>query len=1370
MSRPRVNEQGEVELKSVELLSRDDLALWVKERLHREDWIIPGGAQASEMPHYLLALLYPRLERLTREDLQNIIVEFLEDLAQNPLSEWLGEPGHELIMLTDPVLIQSPRREDAIDLLLSIAGSDHLKSGAWPNLHFRALQGLITLRHRANTDFWRRQSLSHDPRYAPAILEGLALVDVAAPFTWLREIAWNDAVEDGIVSLLPSLLENYGTAKVVTSIEDALPGLPQRGVSSLLTFCEEEEITISRFRESEREDAADLAHSLSGSGWHDLGPSSVGKRLRKRRQVEKAAVISARPPTNYFPLSFSQQRMWFLDQLEGGSSFYNIPAALRLNGLLNVPILERSFNEIIRRHETLRTTFRPQEGEPMQVIADEGSLSFRVLDLTGQSRIEQEKVLDGVAHEDAQRPFDLSLGPLLCLTLLRFDETEHILLITMHHIISDEWSIGLFIREMAALYQAFTAGKPSPLPELAIQYADFSIWHREWLSGERLEKQLEYWRERLGGVPALLKLPTDRPRPAVQTFNGAEHHLMLPEALITNLIQFSRGEGVTLFMTLLAAFQTLLYRYSGQDDIIVGTPVSNRLRSEVEPLIGCFVNTLALRTDMSGDPTVVELLARVREGCLGAYAHQDLPFEKIVEELQPERSLRHTPLFQVMFLLEYGPTEALELAGLSITPIRMIGNGAKFDLTLIIGETAHGFRCVFEYNTDLFDQTTVERIANHFNHLLSAIVAQPHSRISSLSLLTTAERHQLLVEWNDTTAYAPTYNSIAQWFAEQAKRTPEAVALEYEDQRVSYRELNERANQLAHRLLRIGVGVEMLVGVCLERSIEQMVAILGVLKAGAAYVPLDPSYPQARLDYILHDIQATVVLAADHSLQTLNNSDAQTICLDKEWPPISDESIENPLNDANATADCSAYVIYTSGSTGRPKGVLVSHRNLIHSTAARIDYYKEPVTSFLLLSSLAFDSSIAGIFWTLCTGGTLVLPSMHYWQRPQLLAEPIASHKVSHILTLPSLYDLILEEADISQLNSLRTVILAGEACPTEVINRHSALIPQVPIFNEYGPTEATVWSSVYACIDARPAAASVPIGRPISNTQIYLLDQQLNPVPIGVPGELHIGGRGLSRGYLQHPGVTAEKFISNPFSAEPGARLYKTGDLAHYLPDGNIQFVGRLDYQVKVRGFRIEPGEIEAVLRRHESVREVIVVSREDQQGDKRLVAYVVSNEEEAVSFVPGLRSYLVEKMPNYMIPSTFVTLEALPLTANGKVDRRALPAPDDARSKRDSTFISPRNSVEAVLAEIWAEVLRVEPRVIGVNDNFFELGGHSLLAVQLVSRIRQALLVELPLRVLFERSTISELAAAIAGDSLEGEEVFQLSRLEKISEEWEI
>jgi surfactin family lipopeptide synthetase A len=1341
MNRPQVTEQGEIDLKSVERLSRDDLAFWIRERLHRADWNIPGRAQAGEMPHYIFALLYPRLGPITREDFQNIIIEFLEDLATNPSSGWQDDPGHELIMLVNPVLIQSPRRDDAIDLLLNMASSDHLKSGSWPNLHFRALQGLIALRHRAPIDFWWQQGVPHDTRYAPAILEGLALIDVAAPFFWLKEIEWDDVVEDSIVGLLPSLLENYGTAKVVTSIEYALPRLSQRGALCLLTFCYQEGITISRLPQSKKEAHKLAVQALSSSERRHVAPSSVEERQEMRRKIEESP-ITFRPSTNY--LSYSQQRLWFLNQLEPDSHFYNLHTALRINGLLNVPELERAFREIVRRHETLRTTFQPIEGIPMQVISPDVSLPLYVRDLTNLPRTHHEDALNELAQEDWQRPFDLALGPLLRLTLLRFAETEHVLLITMHHIISDEWSISVFIREMCSLYEAAEAGEPSPLQELPLQYADFCTWQRAWLSGENLESQLNFWHKQLAGASSVLRLPTDRPRPLVQTFHGSEHHLVVSEELTKRLRSLSRDEGVTLFMTLLAAFQILLYRYTNQEVIMVGTPVANRDRAELEELIGCFVNTLVLRADISGDLTVRELLSRVKTVCLSAYAHKDLSFERIVETVQPERSLDRTPIFQVMFVFENAPSIDLKLLELSITPIPIVGRSAKFDLTLIITEVEQRVRCVFEYNTDLFDESTIGRIAANFEHLLLAIVAQPHSRIAFLPLLTADEQHQLLVGWNDTTANVPPYTSITEWFAEQAERNPKTVALRHEDQLLTYRELNQRANQLAHRLLRIGVRPEMLVGVCLERSINQIVAVLGVLKAGGAYVPLDPFYPQERLDYILHDTQAAVILTGNDSLERLNSGEAQTIlCLDNEWPPISDESTDNPPNEGHREANHSAYVIYTSGSTGRPKGVLVTHQNLIHSTAARINYYREPIKSFLLLSSLEFDSSVAGIFWTLCSGGTLILPPKNYWGAPQLLAEPIKTNNVSHILTLPSLYRLILDEAKSSELNSLRTVIVAGETCPIDLIDRHNALIPQTSLFNEYGPTEATVWSTVYSCERVDREAPSVPIGKPINNTQIYLLDKEFELVPIGVPGELYIGGKGLARGYLHRPEITVERFLPNPFSSDSGERLYKTGDLARRLPDGNLEFLGRLDDQVKVRGFRIEPGEIEAVLRHHSSVRDVVVMPRDDVPGGQRLVAYIVRNKETVAPFISELRDYLTQRLPNYMIPSIFVVLEALPLTSNGKVDRRALPVPNEMWSRSDTTPIAPRTPIEAMLAHIWADVLGIG--VISVNDNFFDLGGHSLIATRVVSRIREAIQVDISLRTLFERPTISELAAAI-------------------------
>lgn len=1311
MSRPHLTEHGEIDLKSVESLSRDDLASWVRKRLHRVDWNIPGGAQGSEMPHYLFALLYPKFGRVTREEFQNIIIEYLEDLAGNPSSEWLDDSGHELIMLVDPVLVQSPRREEAIDLLLSIVASDYLKSDPWPNLHLRALQGLIALRHRVSIDFWREQSVSQDTRYAPTILEGLALIDVAAPFSWLKDIAWDDAVEDAVVGLLPGLLETYGTAKVVKSLENVLPSVSQRAASCLLTFCEQEGITISGFSQSYKQ-----------------------------------------PQTNYFPLSFAQQRFWFLDQLQGGSPFYNLQTALRINGPLDVAILEGSLREIVRRHETLRTTFQLIEGIPMQVISPDISLPFLYFDLGDLPHTEHERALNEFSQEDAQRPFDLATGPLLRLALLRFAETEHVLLITMHHIISDEWSIGIFIREMGTLYQAFEEGEPSPLPELSMQYADFCIWQREWLIGENLERQLTYWRHQLKNATSVLRLPTDKPRPHVQTFHGSEHRFMLSEELVSQLRDLGGCEGVTLFMTLLAAYQILLYRYTDQEDIIVGVPVGNRDQPELKQLIGCFVNTLALRMDMSHDPTIPQLLSRIRKVCLGAYEHKDLPFEKIVEELLVERDLSRTPLCQVMFVFENVPSLTSELPGLSIAPMLIARGSAQFDLTLIVTEVEHGVRCVFEYNTDLFSESTVIRIANNFEHLLSAIVGQPHSRLSALALLNAAEQHQLIVQWNNNRMSVPPYTSIAEWFAEQAERSPNALALIDEDQQLSYKELNQRANQLAQRLVRIGVQPEMLVGICLERSIDQIVAVLGVLKAGAAYVPLAPHYPQARLDYILYDTRATVALTTSHLLETFSNCDAQIVCLDSEWPPISDESINNPLNDTHVLSEHSAYVIYTSGTTGMPKGVVVTHRNLIHSTAARIHYYQEPVTSFLLLSPLEFDSSVAGIFWTLCSGGALILAPKDYRERPQLIAEQILRHNVSHILTLPSLYRVVLEGAESSQLKSLRTVILAGEACPIEVVNFHYTLLSKTHLFNEYGPTETTVWSTVHSCPKTKSAIGSVSIGRPISNTQIYLLDRDFNLVPIGVPGELHIGGGGLARGYLQRPGITAERFIPNPFSVEPGARLYKTGDLARYLPDGSLEFLGRSDHQVKVRGFRIELGEIEALLTQHELVRDAIVVARNDLPRGLRLVAYVVPIKETIALRISELRSYLAAKLPDYMIPSSFVRLQEVPLTPNGKVDRRALPAPEEVDPWRDRVPVSPRTPLEAVLAYIWGEVLHLNN--ISVNDNFFELGGDSITAIRLISRIHQMFQVEIRVSMLFEYQTISELATAIAhftGQTLE-------------------
>jgi len=1037
------------------------------------------------------------------------------------------------------------------------------------------------------------------------------------------------------------------------------------------------------------------------------------------------------------PLSWNQQRLWFLAQLEPNSPVYNEPFTIRFPGVIDVDALSKALNEIIKRHESLRDRFITIDGQPVQVIDPPSTFNLAVVDLRQFPQDQREAEALRLATRESKQLFDLTSGPLLRATLIQLTDQDYRLFMTVHHIVIDGVSIySVFLPELAALYEAFSIGKPSPLAELPIQYADFTLWQRQWLAGEILESQLDYWKQQLRGDLPVLQLPYDRPRPAVQTFRGARQCLTLSKDLTASLKTLSQQEGVTLFMTLLAAFKTLLYRYTEQEDIVVGTVSAGRNRPEIEGLIGFFLNTLVLRTDMSGSPSFRQLLGRVREITLGAYAHEDLPFEKLIQTLQPNRNLSHNPLFQVAFVLE-PPMPSLN-CGWTMSQLDIQTDTAKLDLTLELDERPEGIIGRFEYNTDLFESSTISRMIGHFQTLLEGIVADPDKRLWELPLLTVAQQQQLMA-LNNTKVDYPLEACIHQLFEAQVERTPDAIAVVFENEQLTYRELNRRANQLAHHLQKLGVQPEMLVGICVERSLEMVVGLLGILKAGGAYLPLDPSYPQERLAFMLEDAQVSVLLTQQKLLAGLPEYKAHRFCLDTDWELLAQESEEKPIS--GVTTDNLAYTIYTSGSTGKPKGVLVTHQNLVHSTSARLSYYSEPVTSFLLLSSFAFDSSIAGIFWTLCQGGILVLPADKFQQELLQLTKFIAQHQISHLLSLPSLYNLILEQAEPQQLTCLRTVIVAGEPCSRELIERHSKLLAHTSLFNEYGPTEGTVWSSVYHC---QPSGlrTQVPIGRPIANMQIYLLDKYLNPVPIGVPGEIHIGGAGLARGYLNRPELNNQKFIPNPFSDESGQRLYKTGDLARYLSDGNIEFLGRLDHQVKIRGFRIEQGEVESTLLQHPTVRETIVIAREDIPGDKRLVAYVVPNPEQTPT-IDGLRHFLKQKLPDYMVPSAFVLLDALPLTPNGKVDRRALPAPDQSRPDQSVTFVAPRSPIEQQLADIWAEVLRLKQ--VGIHDNFFELGGHSLLATQVISRLRQAFGVELPVRTLFEAPTVADLGTRL-------------------------
>ncbi len=1056
--------------------------------------------------------------------------------------------------------------------------------------------------------------------------------------------------------------------------------------------------------------------------------------------ASREQVIPRRTERDPAPLSFGQERLWFLDQLEPGNPVYNRPAAVRLTGPLDVRTLERSLSKIVERHEALRTIFPSAKGRPVQLVAPPRPPDLPVVDLGGLPEGEREERARHLAKEDARRPFNLARGPLLRAGLLQVGAEEHVLLLTAHHMAFDGWSMGVLIRELAVLYEAFVAQKSSPLMELPIQYADFARWQRERLRGEVLEAQLSYWKRRLEGAPTILELPSDRPRLPVRTANGARYSLRLSRTLTEALKELSRREGVTLFMTLLAALQTLLSRYAGQDDVCVGTPVAGRNQTETEGLIGFFVNTLVLRTDLSGDPTFRELLRRVREGALGAYAHQELPFEKLVKELQPERDMSRTPLFQVMFVLKNAPPPTMEVSNLRMSALPVDGGTAKTDLALELWDEPEGLRGYFEYNTDLFDATTIARMAGHFQILLEGVVADPGQHLSALPLLTEAERHQLLVEWNDTQSDYPRDACIHELFETQAERTPDAVAVVFEDERLTYRQLNRRSNQLAHHLRKLGVGPEVLVGICVERSIEMVVGLLGILKAGGAYVPLDPSYPRERLGFMLEDARAPVLLTEGRLVDDLPGHGAQVVCLDTGWEAIARESEENSVS--GVTADNLAYVMYTSGSTGRPKGVMICHRGVCNYLYWRQAYF--PLTEadrLLQTASLSFDDSVWELFEPLMVGAQVVMVPPGGEQDSEYLIRLVTERQITAACFVPSLLRGFLDEQGVEACRSLWRVTTGGEVLTVELQERFFSRLA-ANLYNGYGPTEATMSATFWSCERGSDQRA-VPIGRPIHNTQIYLLDHRLQPVPVGVPGELFIGGVGLARSYLNRPELTAEKFIPHPFSAEPGARLYRTGDLARYRPDGNLEFLGRIDDQAKIRGFRVEPGEVEAVLREHPTVREGAVVVREIVPGEKRLVAYVVPARELAPP-VGELRGFLKEKLPEYMVPSAFVVLDALPLTPNGKVDRRALPAPDyQSRPELGGTFVAPGTPVEETLAGIWAEVLGLER--VGVHDDFFELGGHSLLATRVVSRLRDALRVELPLRCLFETPTVAELAERV-------------------------
>ncbi len=1059
-------------------------------------------------------------------------------------------------------------------------------------------------------------------------------------------------------------------------------------------------------------------------------------RLKEIKATRNARIPRRPQDREWVPLSFAQERLWFLSRLDSGNTFYNEAGAVELSGMLDMTALQDSLAEIVRRHEILRTCFVEQAGKVQQVVIPEPDITLRHVD--GQSLSGQDKVQQIESHLsiELQQPFDLGQAPLIRFSLIRFARDQHVLVIGLHHIIADEWSIRILLHELSMIYNAFCDGQPSPLAELPVQYADYACWQREQLDDAALDQQLTYWRQRLDNCPPVLELPLDFSRPAKSKHQGSQVAFSIPGKLGAALTKLARSHGVTPFMLFMTVYALLLHRHTRQQDFCIGYPVTHRTKAELQPVIGFFTNSLVLRMDFSGRPTLADLLQMVKTRCLEAQSNQDLPFEKLVEELAPQRDRRHNPLFQVWFVYQNAKDTPLQLNGLTLSPVRMATESAKFDLALGIEEGPDTLTGWFEYDTELFQHGTMVRWAEHYLHLLQELVRFPDVPLTDCLSLPDGERHRLLQQWNDTWHPFPEVLCIHELIEQQAENSPTADALIFENRRLTYAQLDSQAQRLADYLRTRGVGPDVLVGVFAERSLEMVIAIVAILKAGGAYVPLDPRYPQDHIAYVLDDAQPRLVLT-QNALQGVLPGHIERFCLDTPWPFMPDQSFHVPA--IMVQPHHLAYVIYTSGSTGHPKGVAVTHRNIVHSTAARSHYYRVPVSSFLLLSSIAFDSSMAGIFGTLCQGGTLIIPSETAARDLHALANLIELHRVSHLLTIPAFYEALLQQIDTGKGNSLKQVIVAGEPCHDSVLQQHRLRLPHVALFNEYGPTEATVWCSVHRCDSGDDSV--IPIGRPIANTRIYLLDDELNPVPIGAMGEVYVGGEGLARGYLHQSDRTAQRYVPDPFGQD-GERLYRTGDLARYRADGNLEYLGRSDHQVKIRGFRIELGEIESVLLRHAQIAAAVVVAYGDAQGVKRLAAYLVGH-----TPAPGLdplRSYLKSHLPDHMIPSTLMFLAQLPLTPNGKVDRQALPMPE-SQNQPIQQHDAPVTSTEARVIGIWSEILGLENAQVNPAGHFFELGGHSLLAMRVIARVDQEWSINLPLQLLFEQPVLSDFAREI-------------------------
>ncbi len=1075
----------------------------------------------------------------------------------------------------------------------------------------------------------------------------------------------------------------------------------------------------------------------------------LAKRLKAGRgsPANAAGQIPRRTERRRAPLSFAQQRLWVLERLSPGLPIYNLTQALRLVGQLDEAALQRAFDELVRRHESLRTSFAEEQGVPVQVIHDPEPVSWHLEDLTGLPESECEERSGRLIELEAETPFDLSSDRLLRVRLIRLLDNEHILLLTIHHIVSDGWSTSVLYRELISLYESYLGGRPPALPELPIQYQDFAEWQRGWLQGERLEALLAFWRQRLAGSP-VLELLCDHPRPALQTYRGSKVLVPLSPELYRKLINFSRKHSATLFMTMLAALDVLLSRLTGQEDVVVGSAIANRNRAQIEPLIGFFVNMLVMRTQVAGNACFEELLAAVREQAFQAFEHQDLPFERLVDELDVERDLARNPLFQVAFAVQNVPRLALKVPGMIFKPIRPTVKSTRFDLEVHVWEGAEQAMIQAVYASDLFESSTIARLLQSYLLLLEHLIENPGQRLEEVSVLEQGERRRLLEQWSGSRTEYGREVTIARRFAQVAGRDPQAVALEYGDRTLSYGELDRRANRLAQHLVGLGVGPDVRVGVFAHRGIELLVGLVAIMKAGGAYVPLDPEYPQERLGFMIEDAQAPVILSQADLAGRLPAGTA-VVDLGQVWEPMGAESQQAPQS--RGKAQDLAYMMYTSGSTGRPKGVMVTQRAVMRLVVGTDYVQLGPGDRVAQVSSSSFDAATFEIWGALLNGAALVGIGKYVSLSVEEFARELRQRRVNVLFLTTALFNQVVREAP-GAFEGIRDLMFGGEACDPQCVRDLLGNRPPRRLLHVYGPTENTTYSTWHLVREVPEGAVTVPIGGPIANSTVYVLDRAGQPVPVGVPGELYVGGDGVARGYWRQPELTAERFVPDAFGTEPGGKLYRTGDLVRWREDGALEFLGRKDQQVKIRGYRIELGEIETVLREHAKLAEAVVVAREE-GGLKRLVAYVVAKDgQREEELVPELRGHLKQRLPEYMVPAVFMLLQALPLNANGKVDRGALPAPGGERYAA-ARFTPPRSLKERLLAEIWRGVLNVER--VGINDNFFELGGDSIISIQVVARAKSRGLRLTP-RQLFQHQTVAELAAVAEehGGQQEGQE----------------